>query len=153
MPTQAFVSTDSQRELAKIGVLLLAAAPNSDSAYVHVAPTAYVQPDKKTYDSATTEPEDRPPAISLVDEMFVARLVQFTRALAGKIPPDSNPSEAEEVLKSAIWALFEKAPPAGPQLSVKVGKTASGLVVDVSVEPRRFVGVSLEQFGFQMPIG
>jgi len=153
VPTQAFVSTDSQRELAKIGVLLLASAPNSDAAYVHVAPTAYVQPEKRTYDSATTEPENRPPAISLVDELFVARLVQFTRSLTTKIPPDGDPAEIQEVLKSAIWALFEKAPPSGPQLSVKVQKTADGPVADISVEPRRFLGVTLEQFGFQMPIG
>jgi len=153
VPTQAFVSTESQRELAKIGVLLLASAPNSDAAYVHAAPTAYVQPEKKTYDSATTEPENRPPAISLVDELFVARLVQFTRALGSKIPRDSDPREAEEVLKAAVWALFEKAPPSGPQLSVKVQKTSDGLVADISVEPRRFLGVTLEQFGFQMPLG
>jgi hypothetical protein len=56
-------------------------------------------------------------------------------------------------LKGAIWALFEKAPPSGPQLSVKVQRGAGGLVADVSVEPRRFLGVSLEQFGFQMPVG
>ncbi|MBL8741388.1 MAG: type VI secretion system contractile sheath large subunit, partial [Myxococcales bacterium] len=57
IPTQAFISTESQRELSRIGILALASAPNSDAAYIHSAPTAYVQPDKKTYDSASTEPE------------------------------------------------------------------------------------------------
>lgn len=153
VPTQAFLSTDSQREMSKMGVLLLASAPNSDAAYVHTAPTAYVQPDKKSYDSATTEPEDRPPPIGLVDKMFIARLVQFTRALAQKISPEESPEDIQQVLHGALWALFDKAPPSGPQLSVKVTKRGGGQVANVSVEPRRFLGVSLEEFGFQMPIG
>ena len=119
----------------------------------HAAHTAYVQPEKKTYDSATTEPEDRPPAINLVDKLFIARLVQFTRALAGKIGPDSDPAEVKQVLEAAIWALFDKAPPSGPQLSVSVKRGSGGQVAEIGVEPRRFLGVSLEQFGFQMPIG
>lgn len=153
IPTQAFISTESQRELSRIGVLALASAPNSDAAYVHAAPTAYVQPDKKTYDSATTMPEDRPPAISLVDQLFVARLVQFARALCGKIPPESDPTETREVLKAATWALFDKAPPAGPEIDVSVARTAEGLAATFSIRPRRFLGVSLEQFDFEMPIG
>lgn len=153
VPTQAFLSTDSQRELAKVGVLLLASAPNSDAAYVHVAPTAYVQPDKKTYDSATTEPEDRPPPIGLVDKMFIARLVQFTRALAEKISPEESPDDVRQVLAGAISALFATAPGGAPSLDVKMEKTASGQIANISVEPRRFLGVALEEFGFQMPIG
>lgn len=153
IPTQAFISTDSQRELSRIGILALASAPNSDAAYVHTAPTAYVQPDRKTYDSATTEAEDRPPAISLVDQLFVARLVQFARTLSSKIPPDSDPGEAKQVLEAATWALFDKAPPAGPEIRVDVARGAEGLVAQFSVRPRRFLGVSLDELGFEMPIG
>ncbi len=153
IPTQAFISTESQRELSRIGVLALASAPNSDAAYVHAAPTAYVQPDKKTYDSATTQAEDRPPAISLVDQLFVARLVQFARAICGKIPPDSDAGEAKQVLEAATWALFDKAPPAGPEIGVTVARGADGLSAQFNVRPRRFLGVSLEELGFEMPIG
>ncbi len=153
VPTQAYLSTDSQREMSRMGVLLLASAPNSDAVYVHAAPTAYVQPERRSYDSASTEPEERVPAISLVDELFVARLVQFARALCSKIPPESDPAEVKELLHGAIWALFDKAPPAGPQLVIKVSKTADGLVASIGVEPRRFLGVTLEEFGFDMPIG
>lgn len=153
VPTQAYLSTDSQREMARMGVLLLASAPNSDAVYLHAAPTAYVTPEKKTYDSASTEPEERLPPISLVDKLFIARLVQFARALCSKIPPDSAPHEVEEVLKGALWALFDKAPPAGPQLSVNVKRTADGSMATIGVEPRRFLGVSLEEFAFEMPIG
>ncbi len=153
IPTQAFMSTESQRELGRIGILALASAPNSDAAYIHTAPTAYVQPDKKTYDSASTEPENRPPAVSLVDQLFVARLVQFTRALCHKLPREVDLAEAQQILEAATWQLFENSPPAGAALGVKVGRDADGPVAEFSVSPRRFLGVSLEEFTFQMPIG
>jgi len=153
IPTQAFISTESQRELSKIGILALASAPNSDAAYIHTAPTAYVPPDKKTYDSASTEPENRPPAISLVDQLFVGRLVQFTRALCQKLPRELDLGEAKQILEAATWALFEKAPPAGPSLGVTVTRDADGPVAAFEIVPRRFLGVSLEEFTFQMPIG
>jgi type VI secretion system protein ImpC len=153
IPTQAFISTESQRELSRVGILALASAPNSDAAYIHTAPTAYVQPDKKTYDSASTEAENRPPAISLVDQLFVGRLVQFTRALCSKLPREVDLAEAKQILEAATWALFEKAPPAGPSLGVTVGRDADGPVASFEVSPRRFLGVSLEEFTFQMPIG
>lgn len=153
IPTQAFVSTETQRELGRLGVLILASAPNSDAAYIHTAPTAYVQPEKKTYDSPSAPKEDRPPAVSLVDQLFIARLVQFTRALCGKLPKEVDSGEAAEILKAATWALFESAPPAGPQLGVTVRRDADGPVAEFTVVPRRFLGVSLEEFTFEMPIG
>jgi hypothetical protein len=122
-------------------------------AYLHAAPTAYVQPDKKTYDSQSTEPEDRPPAVPLVDQLFVGRLVQFVRALAAKIPHDSNLAEAQEVMKAAVWALFENAPPSGPEIQVSVTKGDEGPVCQILVRPRRFLGVALEEFGFELPLG
>lgn len=153
IPTQAFISTESQRELSRIGVLALASAPNSDAAYIHSAPTAYVQPDKKTFDASGMESEHRVPPINLVDQLFVARLVQFTRLLCGKLPREVDPAEAQQILQAATWALFEKAPPAGPSLGVKVGSDADGPVATFSVEPRRFLGVTLEELTFDMPIG
>lgn len=153
IPTEAFTSTDSQRDLAKCGVLLLAAAPNSDSVYVLSAPTAYVTPPKRTYDSATTEPEDRLERVSLGDQLFVARLVQFLRALCSKLPASSPPAEAQSVIEAAIWALFENGPPAGPQLEVKGKAGSDGTVVQITVHPRRFLGVALEELSLEMPLG
>src|SRR5262249_58267611 len=109
----AFVSTDSQRDLSKSGVLLLASAPNTDSVYVLSAPTAYVPPAKKTYDSATTEPEVRFDRVSLGDQLFVARLVQFLRALCSKLPSSSDPAEAGPVVRGAVWAPFGNGRPPG----------------------------------------
>lgn len=153
IPTEAFISTDTQRELGKSGVLVLASAPNSDAVYVQSAPTAYVTPPKRTYDSATTEPEVRLDRVSLGDQLFVARLVQFLRALCSKLPHTSDPAEVQPVVEGAVWALFENAAPASVELVVKAHGRAEGTVVDITVRPRRFLGVQLEEISLEMPLG
>src|SRR5690606_16235913 len=123
-------------------------------AYVHSAPTAYVQPDKKTYDTAgATHPEVRPPAAPLVDQLFLARLVQFSRALLGKIGGGASGAEVAPILEAAAAELFRDAPPAGPELRVEGRTDADGDVVQVVVRPRRFLGVGLEEIGFELPVG
>jgi type VI secretion system ImpC/EvpB family protein len=153
IPTEVFISTDTQRELGKSGVLVLASAPNSDAVYVQSAPTAYVTPPKRTYDSATTEPEVRLDRVSLGDQLFVARLVQFLRALCSKLPHTSDPAEVQPVIEGALWALFENAAPASIELAVKAHGRAEGTVVDITVRPRRFLGVQLEEISLEMPLG
>ncbi|MGK3961685.1 type VI secretion system contractile sheath large subunit [Sorangium sp. So ce118] len=153
IPTEAFVSTDTQRDLAKSGVLLLASAPNSDAVYVLTAPTAYVPPEKLTYDSPTAEPEERLERVSLVDQLFVARVVQFLRALCAKLPPDSDPAEVQPVVEGALWTLFENAAPASIELSVKAGRGEGGAQVAVAVRPRRFLGVGLDEVSLELPLG
>ncbi|AUX34076.1 MULTISPECIES: type VI secretion system contractile sheath domain-containing protein [Sorangium] len=153
IPTEAFVSTDTQRDLSKSGVLLLASAPNSDAVYVLTAPTAYVPPEKRTYDGSTAEPEARLERVSLVDQLFVARVVQFLRALAAKLPADSDPAEVQPVVEGALWTLFENAPPASIELAVKAGRGQGGAEVSVTVRPRRFLGVGLDEVSLEMPLG
>jgi type VI secretion system ImpC/EvpB family protein/type VI secretion system ImpB/VipA family protein len=153
VPTEVFLSTDTQRELSKSGVLALASAPNSDAVYVQSAPTAYVTPPKRTYDSASTEPELRLDRVSLVDQLFVARVVQFLRALCSKLPPSSDPGEAGELVQGALWALFEDATPGSVELAAKGAGHADGTVVQVMVRPRRFLGVQLEEITLEMPLG
>jgi type VI secretion system protein ImpC len=153
IPTEAFASTDTQRELSKSGVLLLASAPNSDAVYVLAAPTAYVPPEKLTYDSPTAEPEERLERVSLVDQLFVARVVQFLRALCSKLPPDSDPAEVQPVVEGALWALFENAPPASIELAVKAGRGEGGAQIAVTVRPRRFLGVGLDEVSLELPLG
>lgn len=153
IPTEAFVSTDTQRELSKSGVLLLASAPNSDAIHVLSAPTAYVPPDKRTYDSASTEPEDRLDRVSLVDQLFVGRVVHFLRALCAKIPSGSDPAEVQPVLEAALWALFENAPPGSIEIGVKVQRNEDGAAAAVTVRPRRYLGVSLEEISLEIPLG
>ncbi|NUQ74148.1 MAG: type VI secretion system contractile sheath large subunit [Polyangiaceae bacterium] len=153
IPTEAFISTDSQRDLAKIGVLAIASAPNSDAAIVMNAPTAYVTPPKRTYDSASTEPELRLDRVSLIDQLFVARIVQFLHALCSKIPPSSDPAEVQPVMNAAMWTLFENAPPGGLEIDVKAGHDEHGTKVAVTVRPRRFLGVQIEEVSLEMPLG
>ncbi|MGK4003788.1 type VI secretion system contractile sheath large subunit [Sorangium sp. So ce1036] len=153
IPTEAFVSTDTQRELSKSGVLLLASAPNSDAVYVLSAPTAYVPPEKLTYDSPTAEPEPRFDRVSLGDQLFVARVVQFLRALCAKLPAGSDPAEVQPVIEGALWALFEDAPPASIELAVKAGHGEGGAQVAVTVRPRRFLGVGLDEVSLELPLG
>jgi type VI secretion system protein ImpC len=153
IPTEAFLSTDTQRDLAKSGVLALASAPNSDAVYVMTAPTAYVPPPKRTYDSATTEPEVRLDRVSLVDQLFVARIVQFLHALCSKIPPNSDPNEVAPVVEGALWTLFENAPPGGLEINVSASAQGGETSVAVTVRPRRFLGVALEEVSLEMPLG
>ncbi|WP_437643607.1 type VI secretion system contractile sheath domain-containing protein [Sorangium sp. So ce362] len=153
IPTEAFVSTETQRDLSKSGVLLLASAPNSDAVYVLTAPTAYVPPEKLTYDSPTAEPEERLERVSLVDQLFVARVVQFLRALCAKLPADSDPAEVQPVVEGALWTLFERAPPASIELAVKAGRGEGGAQIAVTVRPRRFLGVGLDEVSLELPLG
>jgi len=152
IPTEAFVSTDSQKELSKAGILLLAAAPNSDAIYVLSAPTAYVPPPKRTYDSASTEPENRLDRVSLVDQLFVARLVQFSRVLLSRLPSNAPPAEMKKVVEGALWTLFEDARPGSVELSANVIASSDGTTVSITVTPRRFLGVTLEELSFEMPL-
>jgi len=134
-------------------VLALASAPNSDAVYVLNAPTAYVTPPKRTYDSATTEPEVRLERVPLGDQLFVARIVQFLRALCSKLPPSSPAAEVQPIVEGALWALFENAPPASIELAVKGVSHADGTVMQVLVRPRRYLGVTLDEVSLEMPLG
>lgn len=153
IPTQAFVSTDSQRELSKAGVLLLASAPNSDAVYVLSAPTAYVPPPKRTYDSASTEPEARLDRVSLVDQLFVARVVQLLRVISGRLPGNVAPSDAKSVVERSLWSLFEDAKPGSLEIAVNAQATSDGTGVAVAIRPRRFLGVTLEEFSLEFLVG
>lgn len=153
IPTEAFISTETQRELSRIGVLALSAPHNSDSVVLLSAPTAYVPPAKRTHDTETQEPEIRLDPVSLVDQLFVGRVAQFARALCSKIPAESDPAEVEPVVKGALWALFETAPPPGPEIAVAARSVDRQTSVELTIRPRRFLGVVLEELSMEVPLG
>ena len=153
IPTEALIAIDSQRALGRYGILAFASAPNSDEAYLLHAATAYITPPKRTYDSETTEPEVRLPAVPLGDQLFVARVVQFLRALGSKIPPGSDPAELKPVIEGALWELFENAAGGGPEISVEIQGAPTAESVTVTVRPRRFLGVALEELSLEVPLG
>lgn len=153
VPTEAFFSTETQRALGRIGLLALAAQPNSDACYLLSASTAYVTPPKRTYDSDTTEPELRLPKTPLGDQLFVARLVQFLRHLGRRLPSTGVPSEVEAVVHKALWELFDNASPPGPELEVKVDASDEGLSVMLTIRPRNYLGVQMEEISLGVPMG
>ena len=153
IPTEAFMSPESQSALGRLGILALATAPNNDSVYVLQAATAYVTPPKRTYDGASTGPELRLPRVGLDDQLFVARLAQFLFALGAKIPPDSEPGEVREVMQAALHELFEVAPPSGPEITVEMRGEPGARAMAVHVRPRRFLGVSLDELSLEIPLG
>jgi type VI secretion system ImpC/EvpB family protein/type VI secretion system ImpB/VipA family protein len=154
IPTRAYITTETQKELGRMGVLALACAPNSDAVQVSSAPTAYVTPPKKTYDSATTEPEVRYERVPLTDQLFVARVAQFLRAFCSKLPASAPPGEVGPVLEAALGTLFENAPPASVEIGVKASEHPEhGTVAAVTIRPRRFLGVSLEELSMEVPLG
>ncbi len=153
IPTRAYITTDTQKELGRMGVLALAAAPNSDSAQIFSAPTAYVTPPKRAYDSATTEAEVRYERVPLGDQLFLARIAQFLRAFCGKLPATAPPGEVAPVVEGALWTLFEGAPPASVEISAKGHSSEHGTSVALTIRPRRFLGVTLEELSMEIPLG
>jgi DNA-binding protein len=69
------------------------------------------------------------------------------------MPHTSDPGEVQPVVEAALWALFEDAKPGSVEIAVKAQGRADGTVVDVTVRPRRFLGVQLEEISLEMPLG
>ncbi len=148
VPTEAFFSIETQRALGRIGILSLANQPNSDEAYLLHAATAYVTPPKRTYDDSTAEPEVRLPQATLVDQLFVARLAQYLNALGSRISRDEAHGDVKTFLEAAIGELFRNAPPSGPEIAV----STDGGTIAVTIRPRRFLGVSMEEITLGVPL-
>ncbi len=148
IPTEAFFSTETQRALGRIGLTALASQPNTDEAYLLSAATAYVTPPKRTYDGASTDPEVRLPQASLSDQLFVARLAQYLRALGAKIGRDEPADDVKQFLEAAVGEMFRNAAPSGPEVTVSV----SGGEASVTIRPRRFLGVSMEEITLGVPL-
>ena len=152
VPTEAFFSTETQRALGRLGVLALASQPNNDAAYLLSAATGYVPPPKRTMDDDTSEGAPRYPQAPLADQLFIARLAQFLQALGAKIGAGSSPSDVEKVLRAAVGELFEIAPPPGPEIEIDVSESGGRLQAAVTVRPRRFLGVSMEEITLGVPL-
>ena len=150
VPTEAFFSTETQRALARIGVLALASEPNNDACYLTRAATAYVPPPKRTQDYDTAEDQVRLPQASLVDQLFVSRLAQYLQMLGPRISSSETAADIEKFLEAAVWELFKSAPNAS---EVAVSVTDDGRrQAAVTVRPRRFLGVSMEEITLGVPL-
>ncbi len=151
IPNEVFFSTETQRALGRLGVLALAAQPNNDACYLISAATGYVPPPKRTQDYDTAEDQVRLPQASLVDQLFVARLAQFLQLLGSKLGGDNARADIGKVLEAALWELFKNAPPT-MEINVNVNEQDGRLAAAVTVKPRRFLGVSMEEVTLGIPL-
>ena len=151
IPTEAFFSTETQRALGRIGLLALASQPNNDACYLQSAATAYVPPPKRTQDYDTAEPELRLPQASLVDQLFVSRLAQALQALGDRIGASEPDDKVQAFVKAAVWELFKDGPNA-TEIDVRIESTGGRRQAAVTVRPRRFLGVSMEEMTLGVPL-
>ena len=148
MPTEAFLSTETQRALGRSGLLALASQPNSDSAYLMSAATAYVPPPKRTYDGGADDFDQRLPQASLNDQLFVARLAQQLEWLGQRIVRDGHTNDAKKHIEAGLAELFRNAPPSGPEIDLQLADDSA----TVTIRPRRFLGVTLEEVSLRVPL-
>ncbi len=153
IPTEVFFSTETQRALGRIGLTALASQPNNDAAYLLSAATAYVPPPKRTHDYDTSEPEMRYPQTPLGDQLFVARLAQFLHALGSRLAASAPADQIRKILEAALWEMFDTARSTGPELTIDVNEKDGALSVSVTVRPRRFCGVQMEEISLGVPLG
>jgi type VI secretion system ImpB/VipA family protein len=140
IPLQTAPSEDAVREVARAGLVMLTCAPNSDSAILTRA--SMLHRDKGGAAPAST---------TLGDQLFVGRFARAVQQVAGAIPADTEPRAAEEVAIITLREMFDRAPPAGPEVVAKVDPSRGSLTV--TVRPRRFAGISLEELTLGAALG
>ncbi|MBL8721334.1 MAG: type VI secretion system contractile sheath large subunit [Myxococcales bacterium] len=141
LPIQTFVSTDTQRSVAKAGVLLLGCAPNHDAAIVAAAPMLH-------RGKETEVGPDAPASSRLGDQLFVARLSHVVEQLGAAIPAEAPAAAAKDVARLALAELFK----AGGK-RVEVVADVKGDRLEVTVRPGGFASVSLPEVSFSVRRG
>jgi type VI secretion system protein ImpC len=133
-------SEDAVREIGRAGLTMLTCAPNADSAILSRAPMLHRS---GAGNGATTA--------TLADQLFVGRFARAVQQVASALPHGTDPKAAEEVARITLMELFGRAPPAGPEVSVKVDAARGQL--SVTVRPRRFAGIALEEITLGAALG
>lgn len=149
-PLEALVTTDVAAEAATAGVALFASAPNQDVAVLAHAPMLH-------RGAVTPGGASPPAALTLGDQLFVARLATAIVQLASAIPQGTPEAAAREVALLSLSELFaaggEHATTTlrAPELTVRVaGSPAS---IEITVRPRGFRGVRLDEITLGAPLG
>jgi type VI secretion system ImpB/VipA family protein len=140
IPLQVAPSEGALRDAARAGITVLACAPNTDAAVLTRVPTLH-RPDGGMGAAASTLP----------DQLFVSRFARAVHGIAGAIPATTEPRKAEEVARIALAEMFVNAAPPGPDLIARVDAAQHSL--SVTVHPRRFAGVGLEELTVFAPLG
>ncbi|MBX3261212.1 MAG: type VI secretion system contractile sheath large subunit [Labilithrix sp.] len=142
-PLEALASEEAAAEAAAAGLILLASAVDRDVAVVSHARTLYR--------GASTAGGASPAAAhGLADQLFVARLAKAIVQLAAAIPSDTPDDAARDVARVALADLFGDAP-RRPELEIAL--TGAPRCLEVTVRPRGFFGVRLEEATLGVPLG
>jgi hypothetical protein len=140
IPLETLPSEDAVRELARAGLTMLTCAPNSDAAVLARAPVLH-RPAGGSGPASTT----------LADQLFVGRFGRAVQQIAAAIPSGTEPRAASEVAQIALAELFDRAAPAGPEITASLDAARGRLTV--TVRPRRFAGVSIEEVTLGAALG
>ncbi|MGD0524973.1 MAG: type VI secretion system contractile sheath large subunit [Polyangiaceae bacterium] len=142
VPLEVVPSEDAVREVARAGMTMLTCAPNSDAAILTRATTLHRAASPSGPAAATG---------TLGDQIFVGIFARAVQQIAGAIPADTNPRAAEDVARIALAEMFERAAPPGPEIVAKVDPKRGAL--EVTVRPRRFAGIVMEELTLGAALG
>lgn len=137
---EALPSEDAVREVARAGLTMLTCAANSDAAVLMRAPVLHRA---GAGSGATTA--------TLADQLFVGRFARAVQQVASAIPAGTDAGRAEEVARLTLMELFGRAAPSGPEVIVKVDAARAQMAV--TVRPRRFAGIALEEITLGAALG
>ena len=140
---EVLVNTEAQQDVAKAGLTLLSCAANRDSAIVAQAPVLYRGPSRPAGDS--------PAELTLADQLFAARVANAIEQLAAAIPEGAPTDAVTDVTRVTMAELFAiGTAPHAPEVLVQVDAAKRQLMV--TVRPRGFVGVQLEEMTLGAPL-
>jgi type VI secretion system protein ImpC len=136
IPLEVMLGDDALREAARAGVAMFGCGANHDVAFLLRAPTVF-------------ERAPRAGHSGLGDQLFVGRFASAVQQVAAALPSDVDPAAGARAAEIALFDLFEKAAPAGPEVSARV----TGGTLHVTVRPRRHAGIVLEELTLAAPLG
>jgi len=142
VPLQVVPSEDAVREVARAGLTMLTCAPNTDAAVLTRAPVLHRSASPSGPGAASS---------TLGDQIFIGLFARAVQQVAAAIPLGTDPRKAEEVARIALADMFERAAPPGPEVAAKVDPARGSLTV--TVKPRRFAGISLEELTLGAALG
>ncbi len=136
IPLEVMVGDDVLKEAARAGIALFGCGANHDAAFLLRAPTFH-------------ERAPRAGHANLGDQLFVGRFASAVQQVAAALPSDVDPAAGAQAAEIALSELFERAAPAGPEVSARI----SAGRLEVKVRPRRHAGIALEELTLAAPLG
>ncbi len=137
IPLQAFVTEDIVRDAARAGVSVFTCAANHDAALLLRVPTLHK--------AGTGGPN-----VTLGDQLFVRRFASALQQVGAALPVDVDSRAGEEAARLALAELFPNAPPSGPEITARIRGDRR---LEVTVHPRRYAGIALEEVTLSVPLG